>query len=225
MFLFLYILKIQLAFLLIVNSIAFLFFEILPILYGEREKISDNFKDLLLYQFGMSVLSLIFGILIYMTLHYFGLDLGFLNISSTSVYIQVPFVYLFAEFFIYLSHLGAHKLRIPLISKYHKFHHKITNDMDWVNSKKEHPVVIFLFVLVFSIVFYVFFRTDFLTKVLVVNIFIFLQAISHYRYHFSLFYFDKFFLFPKDHFDHHTKRSGPYGVTLSIFDTIFGTRN
>jgi sterol desaturase/sphingolipid hydroxylase (fatty acid hydroxylase superfamily) len=217
-------LLIQSFFLISVNLIGFACFEIIPIFLKKQHKISENFPDLMVYQFGMSILSLIFGLAIIFLFKVLKLDIGIINISQFPLFLQVFIIYLVSEFFIYLAHFGAHKWLVPLVSSAHRFHHRVTYNMEWVNSKKENPFIIFLFVLVFCIVFYIFFQTLALAKVLSVNIFIFLQALSHYREKISIPYLDKFFLFPSDHFRHHTERTGPYGVTLSIYDTIFGTR-
>jgi len=222
---FIFYIKIQIFYLILVNTIAFICFELVPLLTKKSNTISRNFNELITYQFGMSILSLIFGFLIFSILKVSNFDIGLIDISSIPSYLQIFTIYMVAEFLIFLSHLSAHKLRIPIISKSHMFHHKITDNMEWVNSKKEHPFIIFLFILVFCFVFYVLFRTDMISKILAVNIFIFLQALSHYSGKFTVPYIDKFFLFPKDHYNHHTKRSGPYGVTLSIYDTIFKTRD
>ena len=215
---------IQFSFLMLTNLLAFICFEITPIVLGKQQKISENFLDLIVYQFGMSIVSLFFGIIILVFMKATNFDLQILDIRSLPTIIQVSIVYLVSEFFIYLAHMGAHKWKIPLVSNAHKFHHRVTDNMEWVNSKKENPFIVFLFVLVFCLVFYIIFHTGTLTKLLSINIFIFLQALSHYREKFSLPILNKFFLFPKDHFRHHTERSGPYGVTLSIYDTIFSTR-
>lgn len=218
------ILVVQIFFLVSVNLLAFVCFELVPLLWKKKQRISENFKDLVIYQFGMSVVSLIFGFIIIFFLKFFKFDVGFVNLLELPLILQIFIIYIVSEFFIYLAHMGAHKWRIPVVTNAHKFHHRVTFDMEWVNSKKENPFIVFLFVLVFCTVFYVFFQTSTLAKILSVNIFIFLQALSHYREKISIPYLDMFFLFPKDHFRHHTERSGPYGVTLSIFDTIFGTR-
>jgi hypothetical protein len=172
----------------------------------------------------MSIFSILFGALIsvaFFTLH---LNLGIFDIRGLSIFAQIFLVYMLAEFMIYASHLGAHKLKIPLVSKSHLFHHTITHDVQWVNSKKEHPFIIFLFILVFCFVFYTVFNTAPIVKILTVNIFIFLQALSHFRIPIGSKHLGWFFLLPKDHHRHHQNRTGPYGVSLSIFDTIFKTR-
>lgn len=215
----------QISILIFINFIAFLAFEIIPILLKKENTIPKNFNDLITYQFGMSIFSILFGAIIFIIFKQLNLVVGLMNISNLSILIQTLIVYLVAEFLIYLSHLGAHKWKIPLVSKSHMFHHKTTTDLQWVNSKKEHPFIIFLFILVFCFVFYTLFQTDNIVKILCVNIFIFLQALSHFRIPVTIKYLDFFFLFPKDHHKHHQQRTGPYGVTLAIFDNIFKTNS
>jgi sterol desaturase/sphingolipid hydroxylase (fatty acid hydroxylase superfamily) len=217
-------LLVQLSALSLVNITSFLLFEILPIVLKKGNTIKHNIKDLFIFQFGMSFLSLIFGFLIYKTIIFFGLNFGLINISSAPIFVQVVIIYLISEFCIYLAHRFAHTLDIPVISKAHLFHHQITTDLQWVNSRREHPVVVFLFSLVFCVNLYILFKVNWLTTLAVVNVFVLLESFSHFRVPIYLKYLDKFFLFPKDHRAHHEKVGGPYGVTLSVFDTIFKTR-
>lgn len=218
------IMALQISVLILINFIAFLLFEIVPIILKKGNTISKNFNDLLSFQFGMSIFSIIFGTIILVAFYKFGFVTEIINIKNLPILLQVIIVYLTAEFFIYISHLSAHKFRIPLVSKSHYFHHSVTDDVQWVNSKKEHPFIIFLFILVFNFVFYAIFATDTIVKILCVNIFIFLQALSHFRIPIKIKYLDKIFLFPHDHHKHHQNRTGPYGVSLIIFDTIFDTK-
>ena len=165
----------QISVLILINLLAFVFFEIFPLILKKENTIAKNFNDLLLYQFGMSIFSIVFGVLIFFGFYKVGLVKEFINLRDLPLFVQVVIVYLTAEFFIYASHLSAHKLKIPLVTKSHYFHHTVTDDLQWVNSKKEHPFIIFLFILVFNFVFYTIFGTSTLVKVLCVNIFIFLH--------------------------------------------------
>lgn len=223
-YLFLYLFY-QITILCAINLLAFLLFEILPISLKKENTISKNFKDLIIYQFGMSFLSLLFGIVIYLLFLKFNFIKGYFDITDLNIFLQIFVVYLMSEFIIYMFHLVAHKWKIPLISKSHLFHHMVTEDLQWVNSKKEHPFIVFLFVLVFCFVFYTIFKTDFLVKIICINTFVFLQALSHFRIPFTVKYLEWFFLLPESHHKHHKQRGGPYGVSLSIFDNIFGTNN
>lgn len=205
----------------------FVVFEYIPLLFWNiPQKIKSNFKDFILYHIGRGVYSVMIGFVCiygYIKLGIFGqgIDIGHLTIVS-----QVILLYLCIEFVIYCSHMCAHKYKIPFLTRAHSFHHQTTSDMDWVNSKKEHFFVISLFVIIFTLFFFVIFNASSAAKTLTLGVYVFLNSLSHYRIRFSIPILDQIFLFPKDHYTHHTvRRSGPYGVTLSLFDTIFNTRN
>lgn len=202
----------------------FIIFEIVPLFFG-RCTIKQNFPDLLRFQIGRGVYAQFIGLVVFLLIIYLRLYHGMIDIRGESLIAQVLITYLSIDFTIYLAHLLVHKYRVPLLTKAHGFHHTITTDMEWVNSRKEHVLILGLFAIVFSVFFYAVYRTSPMVVPIVVALFLFLNALSHYRIPFSIGFFDQIFLFPKDHLRHHTQRSGPYGVTLSLFDTIFGTRD
>ncbi len=220
----LYLVQFGFAFLLVVGFL-FVLFEIVPLLFGARIRIRENWRDFIRYQVGSSVyittMMVPFILLIFYLLH---LQQTLFNITHYSLFSQVLILYFCAELTIYGAHMAAHKYRVPILSKAHAFHHTITTDMDWVNSRKEHLFVISLFATVYCLFFFVVFKSSNLSHLVVTSLYVFFNAFSHFRIPFTLQYFDQVFLFPKDHLKHHTRLGGPYGVTLSLFDTIFNTR-
>lgn len=199
-------------------------FEIIPIFFGFKSTIKQNILDFFRFQVLRGVFSISIGTCFVLFFIFFRINIGIINLYSLPIIIQVPIIYILAELVIYTFHLLSHKYKVPLLSKAHMFHHTITRDIQWTNSRKEHLFVLSLFSFVFCVLFYVIFSTSIISRLIVVIIYFFLNALSHFRILFSIPYLDKVFLFPKDHIIHHTERSGPYGVTLSIFDTIFNTR-
>lgn len=218
----LYILQLKIA--ITVVTLLFFVFEVIPGIFGIKSKIKENFRDFLKYQVGIGIYAVTVWFLLVIAIYSLNFDVGFFDISSLPIIIQTTVLFVCSEFFIYLFHFCAHKYKIPFLSKAHHFHHSVTTDMDWVNGRKEHLFVITLFMAVFAVVFLIIFKSSNQAHVLTTTTYIFLNAFSHYRIPVTVFGFDKIFLFPKHHFQHHTSNSGPYGVTLSIFDTIFGTR-
>lgn len=204
----------------------FVIFEILPLLFGAKSTIQKNFKDFLLYQVGRGTYAvLVGGIFVYIYFHYH-LNIGFIDISNLPHISQAIIIYFFAELCIYFAHMSAHVYNTPIIAKAHRFHHTVKSDLEWVNAKKEHLVVIALFMFVFTSMCYIIFKSSGIAHLLVTSTYLFLNSFSHYHKPFSIPYLDYIFLFPKDHLRHHTERiSGPYGVTLSLFDTLFNTRH
>lgn len=209
----------------IMSIVLFFAFETLPSILGIQAKYKKNFKDFLRFQLLRGLYATVLGfsfIYVFIQIGIFG---GFISIYGLSTFEQVVVQYFIIELCIYTAHLLAHKYNLPLITRAHGFHHETKEDMDWVNSKKEHLLVIGLFVLIFMSVFFVLFKSSNISHVIVILCYTFLNALTHYRIHFTIPILDFIFLFPKDHYNHHTiRRSGPYGVTLSIFDTIFNTR-
>ena len=212
----------ELFFLTLFLLFSFVFFEIiLKSLLRNREAPIFSFKDLLLFQLLGPSINLIFGLIFTVVIFLTNLNLGLFNISSLHILFQIIILYLSVEFIIFLAHRLSHKKNFLGLYQYHKYHHSITKNMDWVNSRKESLIVSSLFVIVFCLVFYVLFKSSQMSNIVVVVLYLFLNNLSHYRYPFSIKYLDKIFLFPKEHQIHHLNNSGPYGVTLSLFDTIF----
>lgn len=209
---------------LVVCALLFLFEIVLPPLFGVQARIRENMHDFLYYQFGRSIFALVFGILIVTGYFFLDIRMGLVDITHLSLLSQVIILLFCSELCIYVAHMGAHKYRIPILSRAHAFHHTVTTDMDWTNSRKEHLFVLAFFMGVYTFFFFVVFQSSSASHVVTTTLYLVLNALSHYRVHFSWKYLDQIFLFPRDHFRHHTERSGPYGVALSLFDTIFDTR-
>lgn len=209
----------------IILAIFFAIFEIVPTFFGVPSTIKKNMPDLFRFQVMRHVYVQAVGAAFFFLVIYFHLHGGALDIRNRSLMIQVLVTYLSIDFVIYIAHFMVHNYRVPLFSKAHRFHHTVTDDLQWVNSRKEHVLVLALFAFVFVFVLYVVFRAS--TIVIPIDIFLFLlfNAFSHYHLPITVPYLDRVFLFPKHHKNHHVQRSGPYGVTLSLFDTIFGTRS
>ncbi len=209
---------------LVIGGLFLIFEGFLPVVFGTQRKIRENMHDFVYYQFGRSVFALVFGILMVVLYVSFDVKMGLIDITQFSLFSQVLILFFCSEFCIYVAHMGAHKYRIPLLTRAHAFHHTVTTDMDWTNSRKEHLFVLAFFMAVYTFFFFVVFQSSSNSHVVTTTLYLLLNALSHYRVHFSWKYLDQVFLFPRDHFRHHTERSGPYGVALSLFDTIFGTR-
>jgi sterol desaturase/sphingolipid hydroxylase (fatty acid hydroxylase superfamily) len=203
----------------------FITFEIIPLFFSEKSTIVKNLPDLFKYHIYRGILIRIMGIIIIISFSLVPFKKNWVDISFFSLFSQVIILYFFVEFFIYLGHMLVHKYKIPILSKAHSFHHETKEDLQWVNSSKEHIFVIFLFLLIFSFIFYILFKSSDTAKILVSFVFLAFNAFSHYRLPISIPYLDQIFLFPKDHRRHHMKYGGPYGVTLSLFDTLFNTRD
>lgn len=218
----LYILQLKIA--VTVACLLFLVFEIIPTFFGAQSKIKENVGDFLKYQIGIGIYAVTVWFFLAVIIYSLNFDIGIFGINSLPIIVQVTLLFVCSEFFIYLFHLCAHKYKIPILSKAHWFHHLVTTDMDWVNGRKEHPYIIALFMAVFVFIFIVIFESTYQAQIVTVTMYILLNAFSHYRIPVTVFGFDKIFLFPKHHFQHHTEHGGPYGVTLSVFDTIFNTR-
>ncbi len=214
----------QIFFLLSILLILFFTFEIIPILIKKQNTIKKNFSDLLKYQLLRGLYTLFLGTFLAFLFFYTKINFGIFDITHLSIFSQVIIIYFCGELTIYTAHLIAHKYRVLVLSKAHSFHHTITTDMEWVNSRKEHYFVLSLFTFVFCLLFYVIFKSSTISHLVVIATYFALNAFSHYRLPISLPVLNQVFLFPGDHLKHHTERSGPYGVTLSLFDTIFNTR-
>ena len=216
---------IQIGYVFLVAISLLVFFEcILPFVLNIPHRLRQNFHEFIQFQIGRSIFALIFATVIILALVGTHVPMGWISLLHLSLFSQVLILLFCSEFVIYIAHLSAHKYSIPLLSRTHRFHHTVTTDMDWTNSRKEHLLVISLFMLVYCFFFFVVFRSSSAAHVITTSLYLFLNALSHYRAHFTLPFVDQILLFPKDHYRHHTERSGPYGVALSIFDTIFATR-
>lgn len=214
----------QIGALIFITLFLFSLFELLPIYLGKENTIKKNAHDLLTYQIKRNIISSFLGGLILVALFLTPLPRGIINITHFSTFSQVIILYFCIEFFVYLGHLLAHKFKIPFLSKAHGFHHQTTTNLQWVNSHKEHFLVIGMFLFFFCIFYFIIFKSTNLSHTIVGALYLTLNAFSHFHIPISLRFFDQVFLFPKDHLRHHTERSDPYGVTLSLFDTIFNTR-
>lgn len=218
-----YLTQIGYVFLVAIGLLVFFEF-ILPLLFGIPHRLRKNFGEFVWFQVGRSLFALIFATAIILIFVVSDIPMGWISLMHLSLFSQVLILLFFSELVIYGAHLAAHKYPIPLLSRAHRFHHTVTTDMDWTNSRKEHLFVISLFMLVYCLFFFVVFRSSSIAHVITTSLYLFLNALSHYRVHFTFPVIDQVLLFPKDHYRHHTERSGPYGVALSIFDTIFATR-
>ena len=215
----------QIGYVFLVVGGLLVFFEfVLPFFFGVSNRLRQNFREFLWFQVGRSLFALIFATAVILVLVLSDIPMGWISLLHFSVFSQVLILLFFSELVIYGAHLAAHRYQVPLLSRAHRFHHTVTTDMDWTNSRKEHLLVISLFMLVYCLFFFVVFRSSSAAHVITTSLYLFLNAFSHYRVHFTLPFVDQIFLFPKDHYRHHTERSGPYGVALSLFDTLFATR-
>ncbi len=217
----------QLAGILSFVCILFFIYEIIPLFFGMKSTIQKNSYELFRFELTRAIFAITIGTLFFtlFTLAGFGRDKGFFDITQFSIFSQVIILYFCIELTVYLLHFAAHTCRIPILSLAHGFHHTITTELQWVNSRKEHLFVISLFVLIFSIFFCIIFQTSRIVYPVVTATFLLLNSFSHFGIPFSIKLLDRIFLFPQDHLRHHTKRGGPYGVTLSLFDTILNTRD
>ncbi len=202
----------------------FIIFELIPIYFNKENTIIKNLPDLITYQVFRNIISAFLGGFILMILLLTPLPRGIFDITHFSTFSQVIILYFCIEFFVYLGHLLAHKYKVPLFSKAHHFHHQTTYNLQWVNSHKEHFLVIGMFLFFFCMFYFIVFISSNLSHTIVGALYLTLNAFSHFHIPISIPILDQIFLFPKDHLRHHTERSGPYGVTLSLFDTIFNTR-
>lgn len=200
-------------------------FEILPLVFGVRSSFKKNFSDFIHFQFLRGIFSITLLLVFFVGIKKFGINEGYIDITGLSDVVQAVILFVYAEFFIYICHRGAHVFKIPLITKAHKFHHTVTSDLDWINARKEHNLIISLFVFIFSALFFIVFKSSPMSHSITLALFLILLSFSHYKVPISVPYLDKVFLFPRDHRRHHTQRSGPFGVSLSLFDTLFGTRS
>lgn len=216
--------SVQLAAFLLLAIILFVSFELLPLFFGSKSSVKKNLPDFLRFQVLRGGIIVLVGAALSSLFFFVGIANGLINISYLPLVLQVLIIYLSSEFCIYWLHRSVHRHVVPLISRAHHFHHSVTTDMEWVNSKKEHYLVLFLFVFVFSFFFFIIFHPSGAARAVALGVYVLLNAFSHLNSHISVAYLDRVFLFPKDHLRHHTKRSGPYGITLSLFDTIFDTR-
>ncbi len=215
---------IQFSKLLLILIILFIIFEVIPLLLNKENTIKKNFTDLIRYQLLRSVFGIFVGGGLLLLLLLTPIKKGLIDITIFSTFSQVIILYFCIELVVYCAHMLSHKYKIVLLSKSHAFHHEIKDDLQWVNSRKEHLLIIGFFVTVFVIFNFVIFKSSNLSHSIVSAAYLSLNALSHFHIPFSVKFLDQIFLFPKDHLIHHTKRSGPYGVTLSLFDTIFNTR-
>lgn len=203
----------------------FVLFELVPLPFGITNTIKKNLPDLFRFQIWRGIYAQAIGVFVLLIILYLSLAGGVIDLRGEPLIAQVLITYLSIDFTIYLAHLFVHRYRVPLLSKAHGFHHTITTDMEWVNSRKEHVLILGLFATVFSVFLYAVYRSSPMVVPVDIALFLLLNAFSHYNKPVTIPYLDQVFLFPKDHLRHHTQRSGPYGVTLSLFDTIFGTRD
>lgn len=202
----------------------YLFFEILPVAIGRKSAVRKNLSAFVRFHIVRGGFVVAIGAALPFIFYVFGVRAGAFDLRSLPLYLEIVILFLAAEFFIYWLHRMAHRRRLPFISNAHRFHHQVRADLEWVNSKQEHFLVLALFALVFGTLFFVIFTTTKEARTVTAGLYLVLNAFSHYSAPISVPYLDHFFLFPKDHRRHHTERTGPYGITLSIFDTIFGTR-
>lgn len=201
-------------------------FEIIPIVMGKGNTLRKNIPDFFKYHIGRKLFAVLVFNFILIILYTTPIKKGLLDLTSFSIASQTIILYFFVEFFIYMFHQIIHNSKIPLFSKAHNnYHHKITNDFQWVSARKEHMLIIASFVGIASVIFIIIFKSSPYAQIAMISIFLFLNALSHFRIPFSVKLLDQVFLFPKDHLRHHTKRGGPYGLTTTIFDTIFNTRD
>lgn len=214
----------QLISLSIILFLLFIIFEIIPLFFGIKNTIKSNLTDFIKYQVIRGIYTISLGIFFIVLFFYIKINFGLINITNFSTFSQVIILYFCSEFIIYIAHLLAHKYKIPILSKAHSFHHTLTTNMEWVNSRKEHYFVLTLFTFIFCLFFFVIFKSSNISHSIVIALYFLLNAFSHYRIPMSIPVLDQILLFPKDHLRHHTERSGPYGVTLSLFDSIFNTR-
>jgi hypothetical protein len=213
----------QLGFLFLNLLFCFFVFEIIPLFFGYKNTIKKNLNEFFKYQLLRGIYAFTLGAFVTVLIFKGGFNLGIFDITHLSILSQVIILYFCSEFLIYLAHMGAHKIKIPVLSNAHKFHHTVKEDLQWVNSRKEHLFSISLFVLVFCFFFFIFFKSSPTAHLICTHLFIFWLAFTHFKIPLILRPLGYIFLLPGDHVRHHTKRSGPYGVTLSLFDTIFNT--
>ena len=199
-------------------------FEVVPVCLGRKSTLKKNLPDLARFHVVRGMVLLILGVTLPFLFFFMGIAHGIIDISYLPRFLQIVVLYLFSEFWIYLSHRSAHRYMIPILSKAHRFHHTTTTDLEWVNSKKEHYFVLILFLMVFEVTFFIVFHSSKGVFPVTLGLYLILNAFSHFEVPISIKYLDKVFLFPKDHLRHHTRKGGPYGVTLSVFDSIFKTR-
>lgn len=208
-------------------AFAIILFEfVLPRFFGKREKVFANSKDFFIYTVGLTLFNLVLGFFVVKGLNEIGYTKSLSDISHMNLILQIIIMSIFLDFLTYTLHYLVHRYNIPVLSKAHSFHHRITDDMDWVNARKESIIIMILFTVLSTFVLRTLFESSPIAVSIVVNLFLILSLFSHYRIHISIPYLDYIFLFPKDHFKHHTIRgSGPYGLHLTIFDTIFNTKH
>ncbi len=204
--------------------VLFIIFEVIPIFFGAKNTIKKNLHDLMLYNIIRMYVTKVIAAFVSVLIILSPIKKEIIDLTHLSAFSQIVILYFFIELSIYFLHRVSHTYDIPLFSKAHGFHHKIKDDLQWVNSRKEHFLVITSFVIIFSIFYYVVFKTEVLVKIIVAALYLTLNTLTHFHIPFSVPVLDKIFLFPKDHRRHHTNFSGPYGVTLSLFDTLFNTR-
>lgn len=218
-------LLISLKFVFAVPFFLFILFEIIPLFFGVKSTILKNFPDLLRYQIYRAFIVRLIGIVILISILLLPFGKYWFDLREFSLFSQIIILYFFIEFFVYLGHMSAHKYKAPFLTKAHSFHHETKEDLQWVNSAKEHYFVKSLFLIIFCFIYYVVFHSSNEARVIVTAAYLTLNAFSHYHIPFSIPLLNQIFLFPKEHRRHHTDYSGPYGVTLSLFDTLFNTRD
>lgn len=206
-------------------SFLFVIFEIIPILFLKQNTIYLNIKEFFQHQFLRGFFCTIIFLVYFYIFHIFQLPMHKFDITHLPLLVQYIITYLLIDLVLYSSHFFSHHHKIIFISKAHKFHHTVTSNLQWVNARKESYGLLALYVFVFFFFYHILFNSAGYSHIMVTATYITLLSFSHFRIPFTIPYLDKVFLFPKDHLRHHTDRSGPYGTSLSLFDTIFGTRH
>lgn len=214
----------SLKYIIILTCFLFFLFEILPLLFGAKNTIRKNLHDLFVYNLARVVIVHSMGIGIILLLFLVPVEKQIIDLTHFSTLSQSVILYFCIELLIYGGHRAAHRYKVPFITKAHGFHHKIKDNLQWVNSKKESLIVIFLFLVVFCFFYYIAFKTNSLAKIIVAVSYLTLNSFSHFHTPFTIPYLNYIFLFPKEHKEHHIQFGGPYGVSLSLFDTLFNTR-
>lgn len=141
--------------------------------------------------------------------------------ADFSLLAQVLLLYLSFELGAYLLHISFHKQRF--LYRFHETHHNILA-LTWPNSKEDHVA---FEVSLYSIYFLLIQLLHTSTYAALITLFAwsFLLALSHMPIAWTYGVFDYIFLSPVQHEIHHSERGRyeHFGVTLSLYDRLFGT--
>lgn len=150
-------------------------------------------------------------------------NIGFSNISSYNIFIQLIILSIFIEFFIYWLHRALHK--IPLLWSLHKIHHS-SDTLNAFSSFRSHFLEVIIFG-VFSVFLLSFFKTSNNVKVIYIAFDSFYGMFVHSTIKSNLGNLKYIFVSPNMHKLHHSKNKSDYnsnfGDRLMIFDWIFKT--